>query len=94
MSQETPSCDNSWTVLNQKISMHIAGGGNSSFGCRKPRDGEGKTCQKEKPWENLGVLVMLDLTHTAWWVSFQSPASVLVLEGTGQVMPFKNSSDP
>ena len=86
-----------WTILNQKISMHIAGDGKSSSGCWKPAHGEGKTClsQKEKPRENLGVLVMLNLlTHAAWCASFKSPASVLALEGTGQAMPFKKSSDP
>lgn len=77
--------------------MHIAGDGKSSSGCWKPTHGEGKTCssQKEKPWENLGALVMLNpLTHAARCASFKSPAWVLALEGTRQVMPFKKSSDP
>lgn len=77
-------CDNTGTILNQKISMHIAAGGKSSSGCWKPTHGEGKMClcQKEKPWENLGALVILNLlTHAACCAGFESPASVLALEG-------------
>lgn len=86
-------CDNAWTILNQKISVHIVGGGKSSSGCRKPRDREGKS-QKEKPWKSLVALVMLNLlTDAAWRASFKSPASALALEGPSDAWGTYRASD-